>query len=385
MGGNSRIIDRSTGKTVGRAQKVDLSIFSRNKLTHRLMSLFHALNEHFFEMHSSYLWEKELDIDFFSGSSKHFFNEDISDEIFTKYKPQIGDIDIMIPTEKYYLFTVLMQSLESKELSKGITYLGQDRNNFGTTFLSVFRYEDGKNSVDLQIDFESVDWDSLNAEPTEWSKFSHNSAWEDIVEGFKGVHHKFLLINLTRAMSKRDDIVIATPSSTPEKIRFVTGKKAEQRPRELAFSVDRGMRVKYALMKYNDGIPVTVDEKLVYQEIPTSDSVYIRDVRTIFAKIFKQEPTEEEYKMFHSFTGLVELMHMYCDATEVHDCFEFTLQENLFGKNAQILEKNNPILDCEVKMKFATHLYKEFRGWVGEAIRVHKMAEEYMKNFKYEE
>jgi glycosyltransferase involved in cell wall biosynthesis len=49
-----------------------------------------------------------------------------------------------------------------------------------------------------------------------------------------------------------------------------------------------------------------------------------------------------------------------------------------------ILEKNNPMLDCEVKMKFATHLYKEFRGWVGEAIRVHKMAEEYMKNFKYE-
>lgn len=385
MGGNSRIINRATGETIGRAQKVDLAIFNRNKMTHRLMSLFHALNEHFFEMHATYLWEKELDINFFSGSSKHFFDEDISDEVFMKYKPLIGDIDIMIPMQKYYLFSVMMQSLESRLLTPGITYLGQDRNNFGTTFLSVFRYVDEDREVDLQIDFEAVNWDNHLQEPTEWAKFSHNSSWEDIITGFKGVHHKFLLINLTRAMSKRDDIAIATPSSTPEKIRLVSGKKADQHPRELAFSVDKGLRVKYAQMKYNDGIPVTLEDKLVYQEVPTGKSVYIQDVRTIFAKIFKQEPTEEEYQMFHSFRGIIELMHMYSDAKEVYDCFEFALQENLFGKHAQILEKNNPQLDYEVKMKFATELYKEFRGWVGEAIRVSILAEEYMKNFKYEE
>jgi hypothetical protein len=384
MGGNSRIINRDTGETIGRAEKVNLFTFDRTKLASDIASLFQVINTKFLEANTFLLWEREPDENFFSGSSKHFFNSQISDEAFLNFKPVIGDIDVMIPVQHYYLFSVLMQNLEGKQITPQFSYLGQDRNNFGTTFLAVFRYTDNKNSVDLQIDFEAVNWEHESQEPTEWAKFSHNSSWDDIVKGFKGVHHKFLLINLTRATSKREDAIVATPSSTPEKLRIVTGKKATQTPRELAFSVDRGLRVKYQPLNYNDGMPVTIEGKIVLQEIPTESSNYIQDVRQIFSRIFKKDPTTEEFEMFHSFKGIIELMHLYCDATEVHDCFEFALQENLFGKHAQIIEKNDPLLDYEVKMKFAVELYKEFRGWVGEAVRVEELAQEYIRNFKYE-
>ena len=38
-------------------------------------------------------------------------------------------------------------------------------------------------------------------EPDEFSKFGHNSDWEDIKQGFKGVAHKFMLMSLSKGMS----------------------------------------------------------------------------------------------------------------------------------------------------------------------------------------
>lgn len=386
MGGNSRIIDRSTGKTIGRAEKIDLSIFNRTTMARRILSLFHALNEHFYEDYNDYIWE-DFDLvsngEAFSGSSKFFFDKSISNEVFISHKSHLGDIDIMIPSYHYHLFANLMQKLEGKEIAKGVTYLGQDRNNFGTTFLAVFRYTIDEKSVDMQIDFEAVDWEKSEARPTEWASFSHNSAWEDIIEGYKGVHHKFLLINLTRAISKREEIAIATPASKPEKVKLVTGKKAEQTPRTLAFSVDRGLREKYRQLRYNDGVPVVIDDKFIFQEIPTEESTYIKDVGKIFEKIFGHEPTILEYTMFHSFTGVLELMQMYIDGDEIRDCFEFTLQENLFGLRAQIIEKNDPNLDQAVKMKFVNRMFREF-SYLKDTERVRTMAQTYKENFKYD-
>jgi hypothetical protein len=397
MGGNSRIIDRYTGNVIGRAEKIDLSKFSRNKTTVRLYSLFHFLNEHFYEKFSRYLWENFEVVtsgQAFSGSSKFFFDRNISDEIFKLSKPIVGDIDIMIPEDCYTQFSYLMQDLEKEDLAWGIKYLGQDRNNFGTTFLAVFELIEGKNRVNFQIDFEAVEW--KHDQPTEWAKFSHNSAWEDIEKGFKGVHHKFLLINLIRAVSKREDILIATSKSTPENVRLISGKKSDQIPRILAFSVDKGLRVKYKQMMYNDGMPVIIDDKFVYQEIAAEDSLYITDVREIYETIFtadslkpsfsiyEEEDIQIQFDMFFSFVGLMELMQLYIDADVIKDCFNFALQENLFGKHAQIIEKNDPDMDYHVKMKFIRALWSEFRYLRTQGGEVEQLASEYKKNFKFE-
>jgi hypothetical protein len=387
-GGNARVIDRESGKVIARAEKMDLKKFKRSELVSNIVDMLEKLNELFDKKYGRKIW-KNFDVvrsgHAFSGSTEFFINLDIPDEEFVKHKPSVGDIDVIIPKEVSEDFEEFMPTLEGKKLTSHITYWGQDRADFGTTWLAVFKYKDKHGEVNFQIDFEYGDWDEKEEKPTGWAKFSHNSAWEDISQGMKGVHHKYLIINLARALSKRNDIAIATPSSTPEKIKLVSGKKAEQTPRLLAFSVDKGLRIKYKQMEDKDGNPIEHEGKLVFQEIPTASSEYIKNVPDIFAYIFGEEPTKQELKDFNSFMGLAKIIKKKVSKEDIETLFEFVLQEGLFGKRAQILEKNNPELDAKVKWAMANKMMEVFPQLEERREEVEKMADEYYKNFKMEE
>lgn len=387
-GGNARVIDRETGKVVARAEKMDLKKFKRSELVSNIVDMLEKLNELFNKEYDKKIW-KNFEVVrsgyAFSGSTEFFINLDIPDEEFVKHKPSVGDIDVIIPKNVSEDFEEFMPTLEGKKLTSRITYLGQDRTDFGTTWLAVFRYKDENGEVNFQIDFEYGDWDEKEEKPTEWAKFSHNSSWEDISQSMKGVHHKYLIINLARALSKRNDVVIATPSSTPEKIKLASGKKAEQTPRLLAFSVDKGLRIKYKQMEDRDGNPIKHEGKLVFQEIPVASSDYIKNVPDIFAYIFGEEPTKQELKDFGSFTGLSKIIKKKVSKEDIEALFDFVLQEGLFGKRAQILEKNNPSLDAKVKWAMANKMMEAFPQLEERREDVEKMAAEYYKNFKLEE
>jgi hypothetical protein len=386
-GGNARVIDRETGKVIARAEKMDLKKFERSKLVSSIVDMLEKLNGLFDKEYGKKIW---TDFDViksgyaFSGSTEFFINLSIPDEEFIKYKPSVGDIDVIIPKSVSEDFEEFMPTLEGKKLNSDITYMGQDRADFGTTWLAVFNYKDGGNEVNFQIDFEYGDWDDKKQTPSEWAKFSHNSAWEDISQGMKGVHHKYLIINLARALSKKDDIVIATPSSTPDKIKLVSGKKADQTPRLLAFSVDKGLRIKYKQMEDKDGNPIEMDGKFVFQEIPTAHSDYIKTVPEIFSYIFGEEPSKQDLKDFNSFVGLAEIIKKRVSKEDIETLFEFVLQEGLFGKRAQILEKNNPILDGKVKWAMANKMMEVFPELEKRRKEVEDMSDEYYKNFKTE-
>jgi len=387
-GGNARVIDRKTGKVIARAEKMDLKKFNRHELVTDIVDALSALNDLFEKEYGRKIW-KNFNVvrsgQAFSGSTEFFINLDIPDEEFVQHKPSVGDIDVIIPKEISGKFEEFMPTIEGKKLTPNVTYMGQDRTDFGTTWLAVFKYKNGKNEVNFQIDFEYGDWDDKKEEPSGWAKFSHNSDWEDIKKGIKGVHHKFLLINLARALSKKDDIVIATPSSTPDKIKLVGGKKAEQTPRLLAFSVDKGLRIKYKQMEDKDGKPIEHDGKLVFQEIPTATSNYIKNVDEIYSYIFGEEAKPEDLKKMKSFLGLADLIKNKVSKTNIEDLFDFVLNENLFGKRAQILEKNNPTLDRKVKQAMVDKLFEIFPYLAKRKEEVEKMADEYYKNFKMEE
>lgn len=386
-GGNARVIDRATGETIARAEKIDLKKFKRTPLVNDIVEALEKLNDRFYRSFGKKIW-KNFNVvktgKAFSGSTEFFINLNIPDAEFVKFKPTVGDIDVIIPKDISSDFEEFMPEMENKKLTTKITYLGQDRADFGNTWLAVFKYDNEKDTVNFQIDFEYGDWDDKEDSPSSWAKFSHNSDWDDIKENIKGVHHKFLLINLARALSKQEDIVIATPSSTPDKIKLAGGKKGEQTPRLLAFSVDKGLRLKYEQMKDADGEPIEMDGKLVFKEIPTATSNYIKNLDEIFAYIFGEEPTAAQVKMMGSFKGLEQLIKEKVDRDTIEDLFQFVLVENLFGKRAQVLEKNNPELDRKVKQTMVDKLFDFFPYLAKHKEEVKEMADEYYLNYKME-
>jgi hypothetical protein len=390
-GGNARVIDRKTGKIIARAEKIDLKKFKRSDIVDDIVNMLAVLNEKFEDAYDKKIWsnfEVVRSGKAFSGSTEFFFDLTIPDDEFVKHKPSVGDIDVIIPKNVSEDFEEFMPTIEGEKLLDDngayIKYLGQDRADFGTTWLAVFEYTNKNASVNFQIDFEYGDWDDKEESPSNWAKFSHNSSWEDISKGLKGVHHKYLLINLARALSKKDDIVIATPSSTPDKVKLVGGKKGDQTPRLLAFSVDRGLRIKYKQMEDDKGNPVEVDGKLVFQEIPTASSDYIKNVPDIYAYIFGEEPTSEDLKDFNSFVGLAKIIKKKVSKENIEETFNFLLNEALFGKRAQILEKNNPELDAKVKWAMVNKLYEIFPYLKDREKEVEDMSTEYYSNFKME-
>jgi hypothetical protein len=386
-GGNARVIDRKTGDVIARAEKMDLKKFNRHELVTDIVEALSKLNDLFAAQYNKKIW-KNFDViktgKAFSGSTEFFIDLTIPDDEFVQHKPVVGDIDVIIPKGISENFEEFMPTIEGKKLTPEITYMGQDRTDFGTTWLAVFKYKKENKEVNFQIDFEYGDWDDKEEAPSGWARFSHNSNWEDIKKGIKGVHHKFLLINLARALSKKDDIVIATPSSTPEKLKLVGGKKAEQTPRLLAFSVDRGLRIKYKQMEDKDGNPVKSGDKLVFQEIPTATSDYIKKTDEIYAYIFGKEGSAEDIKKMGSFLGLADLIDKNVSKENIEDLFDFVLNENLYGKRAQILEKNNPELDRKVKQAMIDKLFEIFPYLAKRKKEVDEMADEYYKNFKME-
>ena len=105
---------------------------------------------------------------------------------------------------------------------------------------SVFEIKFNSETVYTQVDFELMPF--VNNKPNEWTKFSHSSSLQDYKKGVKGgVFHKLLIRSIVGASSIRNDVVIASPTSTPEKLKISTSKKYIN-PRFTAFSVLRGIR-----------------------------------------------------------------------------------------------------------------------------------------------
>lgn len=387
MGGNAKVIDRKSGKTIAYAEKIDLHKVNRFFVRKGVLALLEHLNDLYKQTYKEPIWKNFKVVkggEAFSGSSRHFFNRKIVDSQFVKTKRFLGDIDVMVPEKIKENFERMMKSLERKlrivvegDSRIHISYLGQDRTDFGTTFLGVFRVYIPRKGIDfnLQIDFEYVEF--LEELPSTWASFSHSSDWGDMLTGMKGVHHKFLLINLVRSISKISGVLVATPSSTPEKIRLVNGKRASQLPRRLAFSVDKGLRVKFREMKDSTGNPVLHEEKRIFQEIRSEDSVYLRDPVEIFEQIFGKKPDDREIKKLGSFWGIIFLLVENVPAEKIEDMFDYLLEENLYGKYAQVIEKNNSQLDMKTKQKMIDALFSVFPYLQKKKDKVEKLKEEY--------
>jgi len=299
-GGNCPVISRETGKVLASADRVDMSKVNRGQLQSHLISLFKVLNTKF---QAKVVSSGRA----FNGSSEHFFDNEITDEEFREVKKSMGDIDITIPHGYLKPLFDLLADNENQRITKDFIYLGQNKKTqHGHQINSVFQLQSPK--INMQIDFEGTGYTDKN-EPDEFAKFAHSSDWEDVRAEIKGLGHKHLLMNIARALSELKNAAILTPSSPvepPEKIK-ISNSARNIMPTNLAFSVDRGLRIKYEAVKDSNGKLVKVNGKQVYRELETDDSTYTKDLKTIFTMIFDKEPDDTDIIDFRSFSGILRL------------------------------------------------------------------------------
>jgi len=334
VGGNARAIDRKTGRVKAYANQIDLQKIGRKDFVIDLLFTLKSLNDAFLKHYNETIWDFNIIVSglAFNGSSELLINTNIDDDTFIKYKRFIGDIDITVPHEKLKQIFDFLSILEDKKIGE-MVYLGQCKPKFyGYQINSVWKYKD----ITVQIDFEGTSYE--NEKPTEFAKFSHSSKWIDVENGFKGVHHKYLLTNIIRTISENDQIMILTPKSKLdlEKARI---KKLHEPPRMLAFSIDRGLRQKYKM------VDLIFEGKQCFKELPTEKSEYETNIEIISKKIFGFYDNR-----FWSFTGLLDMFkEVYGENEKLIKKLYYYLWKQLWGSNAQALFRNDPSKDYKIK------------------------------------
>jgi len=363
-GGNCQFINRDTGEVLGSADRVDMSKVDRKKLQGQLITLFRTLNTKFQAKNEKPIWNNFDNVTSgkaFNGSSEHFFDDEISDEEFREEKKSMGDVDITIPHKYLKPLFELLSNLESERITKDFIYKGQNKKTqHGHQINTVFQLQDPK--INVQIDFEGTGYTD-KGDPDEFAKFSHSSNWEDVRAGIKGLGHKHLLVNVARSLSKLKNAVVLTPSSPvepPEDIK-VSNSVRNIIPTNLAFSVDRGLRIKYEAVKDSEGELVRVDGKQAYRELETDNSSYTKDIKTIFTMIFDKKPKDSDISDFRSFSGILRLFKKHkVDEELVRDTFKLMLDRSFFGKGSQGTDSKSPDKDRETKMAIVNKMIEEF-------------------------
>ena len=293
------------------------------------------------------MWGKKLlsTGGFLSGSSLHFFNvKGISDEKFVSKKPTVGDIDTMVDKNKEQNLQKLLLAYNEKQIGPA-KLLGFKRGN--EQFSALWEIDDPK--LYVQIDFEFVEFEKDS--PSEWAKFSHSSAWEDLQAGVKGVFHKYLIQSLAGLTLKNFYL------------RKLVGRGKLRQEQDVptsdnmySFAVSSkeggGLRPKYdPVIDPATGKPLVVNKLPVMTTAPATG--YIRDVKSIFSKLLghklKATDIKRIYDNFWSFTGILSAMNNVLSLEEKQKVANDFIQRTI-GPGVQGLYKNNPDKDIKEKL-----------------------------------
>jgi hypothetical protein len=190
--------------------------------------------------------------------------------------------------------------------------------------------------------------DYQDGKPSNWAKFSHSSSWDDMQEGIKGVAHKYLIQSLA-ADKKEPIITIKKPTMGKSGKLGKPGQPTETDKTKLAFSVQKGLRVRFHPRFGPDGKIEMMNGKPVYDEEDSKESVYITELENIFSIYFEREPKPEEIKQMASFVGVVKLVKQYKTHQQIQDIVD-DFAERFFGKGAQQIVKDSGAKDLNEKL-----------------------------------
>ena len=361
------------------AQHLDLKVTKRSYMVPKLNELLYAINSAYYKMYKESLWSNEILASgkFLSGSSLHFFNvKGISDEVFTEKKPTVGDIDTMVDKTKEPNLQQFLTAYTNKQIGAA-TFLGFQRGN--EQFSGLFELQDPP--VKVQIDFEFVEFEKDN--PTDWARFSHSSAWEDLQAGVKGVFHKWLIQGLT-TLTRKDFLLRKLDGRGKNRVE----KDFPTTDNMLSFAVSSkkggGLRAKYEPVLDDNGNPLVIKGLPVMREAPTSG--YERNIGQIFSTILDQRLNPKQaqalQKQFWSFTGLLQVMNTLLTPEEKEQVMQGFLKKTI-GKGAQGMYKNNPDKDIAEKTLAINTLLNTLK--LPKPADLDQQIDAYRKSYKYSE
>jgi hypothetical protein len=303
------------------AESIDMELHDREAVSDLIMKALVEINTDFKKEAGLYLWKPSVlkQGQVFSGSTKHFFDSNITTEKFLEHKKKIGDIDLMTDINLKAQIKTFIEMHKGDEYG-ALTLIGSKPS--GDQLITLWKLQ--PQDINVQVDLEFVIFQ--NDEPTEWSKFSHSSAFEDLEKGIKGAMHKILMTSLLG--HKKTDSVLQMKT-----------KQKEIKAGIHALSI-KGLRKKYEQIGTQDGKPVIRE---------TGAKEFITNFYEIIKEVFDKEATEEDIKLFWSFSGILELMKANLKKAKIKKILE-DFVDRLFGPDAQGLYKGDPNRDLDEKM-----------------------------------
>ena len=273
----------------------------------------------------------------FNGSSQ-FLMDPNKFGVLSKYKDSFGDIDVIIPKAKLDTLESYLDGIDDNQpewkpttknkLSNAFYYVGRTKSyaSIPDQLVTLWYYAPMKQVV--QIDFEGDEMfiDPQGYEkPSEWTKFSKDSPWEDLTVGIKGLAGALMLRSLARATTVLPNAVVLTPGAVKKvqagAVKELTDKevtKAAQHTVPSAYTLNTGgggtgIRKAYELVKVMPYNGKMVNAYRFVEAKETKPEDRITDVSKIFEILFKAKPSSEEKASFRSYQGLLRLMKKYLD------------------------------------------------------------------------
>jgi len=348
------------------ADTIDLQVHNRGFVLPVFNKLLLGINTAFKKHSKQNLWSPELlqSQEFLSGSSLHFFNTNISDEEFVRIKPKVGDIDTQVNKDLAPQVQQFLTAIQGKSIA-GAKFLGFDRGN--EQYLSLWEFQNPP--IKVQIDLEFVDY--KDNKPTDWAKFSHSSAWEDLQHGIKGVFHKWIIQAL---------------ASLSNKEFYTTKGKAPVRDNMFSFAVSSkeggGLRPKYTpVIDPATNAPMVKHGLPVMKALPPSG--YNNDVSGILTTLFGDRINHRQIKKlvpkFWSFVGILEIMNAVLQPEEKETVLKGFLVK-LYGPGAQGLYKNDPNRDAAEKKAAVDKMLSALQ--LPEPADLNQLTQTYYSNYK---
>ena len=374
-GGNSELPDLDNPGQSHQAQQIDLTKVSRDDMLPAIDGLLLAVNQEFQRMFGKPLWSAEVlrDRKHTSGSTFHFLNPKIPSAEFVKYKPKVGDIDTMVDRVSKPEIEKFLQAIRNKPLGnfKLLNYdeetekgraqrLKKGEEDKRAQFITQWEIFKPVQFKGLQIDLELADFETDpntgSPQPTDWARFSHSSDWGDVQQNIKGVFHKYIIQSLT-AISNTDKHRVDV-LKTKTNVKRTTDNN-------IGFAVaggqGGGMSQKYEPYTDPDTGETQRDNAPMMRYIPPAERKYVKGLGQQFQMLFGRQPSQQDLKLYDSFIGCIELANKYLTPQQrqvVADDFLNTC----FDLDAQMLTKDDPESDAQVKMAAIDYMVAHLKG-----------------------
>lgn len=286
--------------------------------------ILHGINSEFCFHTGSKLWKGNKLYEYMAGSSRYFFDENISADYRDSVIKTVGDVDIRVSKEvEKELKSWFSVSTESTFPGDAKLVATKNGGNYAWCF-----FESKKCGL-FQIDFEFVPFEK--SRPDKFSDF-YISSLDDLEIGIKGMCKFVLLSCLSEAPTRS---VVLWDGGISRVVLNVN---------DLVFSPGNGVRNRYAVIDSVYTVPVV-------RELKRSEFFHTRDVNTMFQMYFRANPKGRELNRMFSFVGLSKLAGEYLTEKEC-EIVLYKMIEKFFLQQKPIpVDREDRLSDEKIKMK----------------------------------